>query len=86
MSSENIPRSGQWTVFVVASSPEMAAKNRNNMLMRFDSAEDAWREMANAPRIYPVVGGFGVFKVEMAVEECERPMTDEENNGDSASA
>jgi hypothetical protein len=70
MSSENIPRSGQWTVFVVASSPEMAAKNRNNMLMRYDSAEDARRELGSKPQMYPTVGGFSVFEVDIRVREC----------------
>jgi hypothetical protein len=79
------PRTGQWTVYVVASSPEMAAKNRNNMLVKCESADDAWRELASNPRMYPVVGGFSVFKVDIAVEECARPMT-EEPHGESANS
>lgn len=59
--------------FVVASSPEMASRNRNGALHSFADEPGAWREMATKPNVYPADAGFAVFCVDISVSECDRP-------------
>jgi hypothetical protein len=65
--------------YVIASSPEMASRNRNGALLSFEDEGTAWRELASRQRVYPRAAGFAVFRADIHVTECEPPITEEKH-------